>query len=283
MKNILALTDFSEVAEAAVEAAFKLAYRYEAALFIYHDLMPGERVSVTLNDHPQIFLRAEGTKDAMAHVDIWRELSRVYKVPLQFVVTSDELLGETEKLVEEEAIDLIVMGNTGAGGRTDAVWGSSADEIIQTINCPILLVKDRILDCKFDELLFAAGFDEDEQLPFVAALKLLEIGTGSKVHLTAINTPSFFSQPTVVMEQAMLRFGELAAPVPVALHFRQAADVSDGVLEAVTENRPDLLILPHNIRKRILPVFANRELEELIATSTVPLLLMPHEGKLLDA
>ena len=54
MKHILTLTDFSKVAENAVEAAFVFAKQYDADLTIYHNSVDGDLIMYELVGNPEI-------------------------------------------------------------------------------------------------------------------------------------------------------------------------------------------------------------------------------------
>lgn len=50
------------------------------------------------------------------------------------------LVGETKKIIEQEAIDLVVMGTQGATGAGDVLFGTNTIHVIKKAASPILAV-----------------------------------------------------------------------------------------------------------------------------------------------
>jgi nucleotide-binding universal stress UspA family protein len=166
IKNILVPVDFSENSKAAFEYAVAMAEDMGAesvkALYIYDDYMPASPLA-----DPLIIPSGKSEEDLQADLEnfIAREeevLSEVtvkhraqhktqaaYGLPVETIV----MFSETGDY------DLIVMGTTGSKDLSEVWFGSTATNVSQKADCPVLLVpagatykgaKDMIYACDFD-------------------------------------------------------------------------------------------------------------------------------------
>ena len=141
---ILVATDFSECSAAAFQMAKKLARRFGAKVILLHVI--NQRVIEHLSDH----LRVEA--DALlpefrerAQLQLGEFLKRVK--PEQLVVDSLVAVGlpfqEIAVVARDLAVDLVVMGGYGRGGRgpiEKVFFGSTAEKVVRLLPCPVLCV-----------------------------------------------------------------------------------------------------------------------------------------------
>jgi nucleotide-binding universal stress UspA family protein len=144
MNAILVASDFSDCAGAAFQMAQKLARQFGAKLILLHviqqatvqrlaeylkvepdDLLPGLRQQA--QQHLSDFLSRWGT-DGL-------EIESMVAVGLPF----QEIAGMARDL----AVDLIVLGGYGRGGRgpiEEVFFGSTAEKVVRLLPCPVLCV-----------------------------------------------------------------------------------------------------------------------------------------------
>src|SRR6056297_440264 len=110
MKSILTLTDFSDTADHAVEAAFQLAQLYEADLHIYHDFTPDEHINITLGSKPDVVIESANDHKIVDKLKYWNEWSQKLEVFTQVHFSSSDFIAEIENIIEKTKPDLIIMG-----------------------------------------------------------------------------------------------------------------------------------------------------------------------------
>ncbi len=146
IKTILAATDFSSDADAALEMAIEFAKIFDARLELFHayhveipPIYAGFGGDFT---RPEDILGPvrEGAEDAMNKlvesvaargVDVHGRVEMDY--------ASRAILAEADRL----GADLIVMGTRGLKGIEHLVLGSTAEKVIRLAPCPVLTVKTR--------------------------------------------------------------------------------------------------------------------------------------------
>ncbi len=143
-KKILFCTDFSENSVPAKMCATEYAKAFKSELLILHV------VNSRLFGYPRLeekipmdmsLIRKnieEGVSQELDLIakDCQRKVKRV-KVFFRTGAPAEEIA----RAVDEEAIDLIVMGTHGATGLRHFILGSTAENVVRTANCPVLTVR----------------------------------------------------------------------------------------------------------------------------------------------
>jgi universal stress protein A len=145
IRSILAPTDFSTHAKAAVRYAVGLAECFGATLHLIHVLnpvmpvMPDGMIGTAL---PPDYYR---DLEAESHASLMRALDPAWgSVP---TVTEAVLWGETVveiiNYAAEHQISMIVIATHGRTGLSHVLLGSVAERIVREAPCPVLTVRDR--------------------------------------------------------------------------------------------------------------------------------------------
>ncbi len=142
IKKIVCCTDFSENAETAFEAALDMAEKYNAKLFVIHVVPPFVNPLITdtewgTPDEPNqsLILKIE---DRM-HQEYAAKIGE--KVECKFVVLDGHVSTELIKYLEENHIDVAVMGSYGLTGMGLVVFGSVAKRVAHKAPCSVMIVR----------------------------------------------------------------------------------------------------------------------------------------------
>lgn len=131
-KNILFLTDFSEVSESALAYALGVARHYGAQLFPAHASDP-------------IVLAETIAEDVIEEVveNSQKRLNTLVKdndVPTHVLFARGSIEGALPKWIDEHGIDLVVIGTHGRRGLDRFILGSTAEFIFRNATCPVLTI-----------------------------------------------------------------------------------------------------------------------------------------------
>jgi len=272
MKRILSLTDFSELAETGVVTAFELA---KEAVIIYHKLEKDALMSLSLEQSQRLdFLNTPSQADCFER---WKVLAKEKATKAQAIFSADDLLSKVGEIVEQLDIDLIVMGSTGAGGKEAYIWGSNTERVVQSVHCPVLVVKGPMQDFRLDSIVFASSFDQQEKDVLEYALKLIQPEADAMIHLLSIDTSSYFAQTTQVMQAAMKDFVEVAKPWATKRHFYKDASIDSGIRNFMEEVKPDLLIMSNKFNKPLKYAFTGNQAIRMVNHSDFPVLTIDYK------
>lgn len=135
--RIVIPTDFSDVSQRALEYAKSIAKRYDSRLFLLHVtepinlITPPEAAWVDQEGIQQrLEQRLEQAGAELRSQGFWAEA---------FAVTGpvrSEILG----FIEENKVDIIVLGTHGKAGFERFLLGSDAEAILRKVKCPVLLI-----------------------------------------------------------------------------------------------------------------------------------------------
>lgn len=143
-ERILVPTDFSDAAEQAWAKAITFARALGAELVLVHVFVETPLFSETPFNAGKIREVYDSSRAwAEKELEQWaihaREAGARVRTLLRTGAPHHEILGA----VDDQRIDLIVMGTHGRGGVERALLGSVADRVIRLARCPVLSVRAR--------------------------------------------------------------------------------------------------------------------------------------------
>jgi universal stress protein A len=146
-KKILFCTDFSENSIPAKICAIEYATAFKAELLILHVVNSRLLGYPTLEDRIPLdmsVIRKNIEEGVRQELDlIAKECRRKVKHAKAFFRTGAPA-EEIARAVDEESIDLVVMGTHGATGLKHLILGSTAENVVRTANCPVLTVRSAL-------------------------------------------------------------------------------------------------------------------------------------------
>jgi nucleotide-binding universal stress UspA family protein len=174
-ENILFATDFSPAAGVAAPFAAMLAKQYRAKLYALHVRPP----LVNPMTQPATWRgleEAAKTQDEQYRKALANAFTGIQpEVPIR----EGDLWSNLEFTLEENDVDLIVIGTRGRTGIRQFVLGSSAEEIFRRVSCPVLTVGPNALAPELQageisRILFATDFSPESNAAAPYAVSLAE-------------------------------------------------------------------------------------------------------------
>lgn len=276
MKNILVPTDFSACAEHAVEAAAQLAKKFNAIVYLFHN--------VTLPPYLEELSEAEKENDSevlqlMLNADVLlaeakKKFDKSFAYP---IVSRGNLIDNIQEIVKTKSIDMVVMGSHGTSGKNEFFIGSNTQKAVRIVHCPVLVLKEPLKKLDFDKIVYASNFNLDERDSMVAAKNFIKHFLPKEIHLLTIHTSDFFGAPYIIEKAAMDDCSKLFRPFKVRNHIYRDFTVSGGIQNFVTENKPDLLVVSNHNRRPLKRMLAGSNVEMLINHVDVPVLSIDYE------
>jgi len=139
IQNILVATDYSEAAHQALQAAIAIAGNYGSNILLAHasfssNFAAGEGVI------PPEFLVDQLAEDKQQMQDLVADHPGLTKMHVDTVVEYADPVALIERLVQTNAIDLVVVGSQGLSGLERLALGSVAESIVYNITLPVLIM-----------------------------------------------------------------------------------------------------------------------------------------------
>jgi nucleotide-binding universal stress UspA family protein len=144
IKKIAFCTDFSENSNQAFELAFDLAKKYQAKLLLIHVVPPLVFPSPVMEDfiseQANLQFYEDAAQRAMEQIES-TYLSKIADYPNTLIrVLSGHPASEILNFIDQEAIDLVVMGTHGFTGLAHFFLGSTAEKVVRRASCSVLTV-----------------------------------------------------------------------------------------------------------------------------------------------
>ncbi len=142
MKKIVFCTDFSENAEEAFSISLEMAEKFRAKLYIVHVLPPVVNPLLTDTDWVSPY---EPVQSFVSKIE--SQMRREYGerigdgVDYEFVVLDGHISTEILKYLEENQIDIVIMGSYGLSGVGLVVFGSVAKRVAHKAVCSVMIVR----------------------------------------------------------------------------------------------------------------------------------------------
>jgi nucleotide-binding universal stress UspA family protein len=136
LKNILYLTDFSIAARAAAPFAVELARTYGSKIHALHCRPP----IVNPMTPPESWRSAEAAAAAEAEKQKQELRETLHDVSPDIMIMEGSVGENVAWAIEDENIDLLVMGTHGRSGIGKLLLGSVAEEVFRQAHCPVLTV-----------------------------------------------------------------------------------------------------------------------------------------------
>ena len=190
IKNILFLTDFSEPSEVALPFATSIARGYGAKVYALHVFTPDPNVC---GAPAKLAIAAieTGEQHAKARVD-----SQLTGLEHETIVDwSIDLWDAVQRTINENHIDLIVMGTHGRTGVDKFFMGSVAEEIFRRSTVPVLTIGPHVRSSvhaggRFHRILFPTDFTAASEAASPYAISLAQENKAKLVLLHVMRIPN---------------------------------------------------------------------------------------------
>lgn len=273
MNKIIVPIDFSKHSEYALETAAILAKKNNAEIIALHMLEMANNVLIDSNDEQQMqtvfFLKlAEKRFTEFLDKDYLKDLT------VTPVVKHFKVFREVNDVAEEHNADLIVMGSHGSSGLSEIFVGSNTEKVVRYSNIPVLIVKQKPVDLRFETVVFASDFSEEMIKPYVKACQFFE-NSSSNLKLLYVNLPGERFQSSTEMEATVANFLEKADGNLNKLndiHYISDYTVEEGVLNFANIIGGDLIAVPTHGRRGIAHFFSGSIGEDIANHSTLPVI-----------
>lgn len=199
MKKILVPTDFSECAKNAEKYAFFLAQKIDAELVFLHVINTPVDWSKLTKEQEDFFPDAkEAIANSKKRLNELMKSAESYKIKSRKILIFNNTNEKIHRFVEDEHIDLVVMGSHGVYGFKDYILGTNTYSMIRNSKVPVIVVKKLPEILKLEKLVLATNFKEDTGATFRMVENLMEI-LQVKLKVLFVNTPTYFLETNDIM------------------------------------------------------------------------------------
>jgi len=230
MKNILLLSDFSDLSEYAKKLSDKISDNLEATLHVLKIIDVPSVVDVRSDN--EIF--SNGSDISVYELEHELSLKRMpdliknLKSKVKCSVVYGEMLDRITTYIDDNEIELVVMGTNEISGAKEMVSGSLTQQIILNNSVPILSLKCDRGNVDFTDFLITGDFEGKEEMNFDMIRGLQKV-FNSKIHLLTVNTRLKFSTTSESLKK-MAKFVEINNLLNVEYHIHSDETTEEGIV-----------------------------------------------------
>jgi len=274
MKTILVLTDFSKKAENAALYALKLAEKTFANIILYHlyEEVPAVNVpesgSWLIEDYDTY--KKESTRGLLRLKEKLQVSNAAEFKPAisWFNDIGPDLASTCSGLITSQKVDLVVMGARGDNTVSHLLYGSDAYEVINNVNCPVLLVPEDCLYNSLETIVFANDFKQDysEAIRFIADLARLDNAHIVLTHFGPYDNDAF---------KYIDEFKSADPYANVSSHFLPLENFREQLAGFAAKVNASLVVMIHHHKIALDTIFTGSRSKKMLDHKDMPLLVLP--------
>ena len=280
MKKILFPTDFSKTANNAFVYALEMAKFLDAELIVLHvyDLPP-----VSYEGYPSYvsdvyesieLSNFENFKDEVPLLRKIAEEHQLEHIKMSHVLEQGDLVSIIKNLVEDEKINMIVMGTNGASGLKEAFLGSNAGTVIQRVPILSLTVPTT---AKFDAIKkigFTTRFTSKERR---ALLQVIAFAKTIKAKVKCVYVKTLDSD---IKESKIDKWRQDFKKDPVEFFVIQNEDIKGTISDFLKKQDIDILAMLSYKHTFLESLFKKNIVKKMVYDTDVPILAL-HEDNII--
>jgi nucleotide-binding universal stress UspA family protein len=273
MKHILVPTDFSSCAGAAADAAITISQKsHSDILFLHYMSIPTSWLQLD-SGHDKIYPDiTQEVNEATENLKALVARAKDKGVESDFFLAFNESTSNISRYIQEQVIDMVIMGSHGASGVRELFIGSNAQRIVRQSPVPVLIIKNEMSHIENVGLTFVSDFEAESIKPFEQLLNVAEV-LEAKVNLVYFNTPAYFVD-TWEIEQRMESFEFMAGKQLGSIDIINTYVFEDGLVRYTEEQENPIIAMATHGRHGVSRVFYGSVTEKAVNHLSVPVLSM---------
>jgi len=243
MKKILFPTDFSEAADNAFVHALEFAKIVNAELVLLHTFeLPVYDNQFFPENYNVLFDSLQLSefdmfKDEIPKLHAIAEKRNLNHIKMSHRLMDGSLLYNIKKAIEEEHIDFIVMGTSGATGWEAFFLGTNTGNVLTAVDVPVLSVPSDAKFKKIETIGFTTRYRDKDKKALKEVLKIAK-KTHAKVKCLYVKT-----NDSDVSGSTIKQWEEEFAGEPIQFSIIPSDDVHDTILDFILFKDIDILAM----------------------------------------
>lgn len=282
MKRILLPTDFSENAYNAISYAVQLYRDIECEFYILHTYTPATISSGSMMDTHTVLAIYEIEKEtANSNLKALKEKieKTFHNANHTFITISafNLLIPEMKELIEENNINLAIMGTKGATGAKEVFLGTHTMYAIKKLKIPVIAVPSDFKYQKPKDILFPTDYKIKKSNRYLELVRAICEEHNSKLHF--LN--AYYHLPLQEKQKRVKVFLD-AFFIDNAhqFHIEEDEDLIDLIEAFESKNKINFLVMIHNKHSFFENLLFRPVINKMVYHTNVPFLVIPSEERI---
>ena len=274
MINVLLPTDFSDNALNAIHYAEKL-FRNERCTFYLLNTYTPVIYSYDFQMNTGGYLgevsdviKTNSISELKKIKDKFLNVLHTVETISSFNILTDEII----EIVEENDIDLVIMGTKGATGAREVLFGSNTIHVIKRAKCPVLAIPDGYFFEKPSDILFPTDYKVDYTENQLNILKTIAAVYKSKLHVLHVSYSRDLNQEEI---NNKLKLERLLVDFNDTYHNVKDQEITEAINEFQKSTYVQLLMMINNKHSFFENLFFKPVISQIGFHLNVPFLVIP--------
>ena len=276
MRNILIPTDFSANAMNALKYATELFKYDKSRFFIMHayqdEIFENEEL---IKEETLVKITKQVADKSQSNLDkVLKEIKEISPNPrhsYSIISANNMLVDEADKIVDEENIDIIVMGTRGNTNDKKLTFGSYTLQVLRYVQCPVLAIPEYYAGSQPRHILFPTNYLIPYKrrelkllcelaVPYRAIIDMLYVSSSDKLSIRQQNNQNFIKDELCKNE----------------INFKTVKNTSitDAICNYIDKNNVDMLVMVNTRHSFFENIFFQSKLDEITLRIDIPFLAL---------
>lgn len=277
MKRILLPTDFSENAYNAIKYAIQL-YKNEVCEFhLLHTYTPAfVSAGSMIDSYSALTLQKVAQDNAQRRLEeLEANITKEFpnnKHSFICKASFNMLIGEMRNIVEEQAIDVVIMGTQGATGAKEIFLGTHTMYAIKKMKCPILAVPSNFEYESPKEVLFPTDYKLNKTNKYLSMIRELCTIHISRLHILNAYYGTHLTESQIDTKVFLDSYFSDNAHL---FHIAEGTDVLGAVEQFQIKSKISLIVMIHNKHNFLENMLFKPVINQVVYHTNVPFLVIP--------
>lgn len=273
--SIVVPTDFSRKSEIAIRYACEIASNIGGEVHFLNIIE--EPYDFPSRVQEIIEAQKEENEEKLSHMI--RDLHAVDEfriIKMKGVVKTGKMLTTMRQVVKEHDYNLIVIGLGGEADLKKVLYGSITNNLLMTIDIPVLAISKHIDYRELKTMLFATDMRKRD-LKFIKEMRefCFDIGAALKVIHIAEENEELDKETLTAFNKKLKKITKNPGADIIVHH---AASFTEGITEYIGKDKHSLLVMTRYKMKFWEWLLSNSTVKSLAQMTSVPLLMLPADG-----
>ncbi|WP_047414620.1 universal stress protein [Cellulophaga sp. Hel_I_12] len=276
MKRILLPTDFSDNAFEAIRYALLVFKDLKCTFFLLHTYTPPVYQTEYLLGSPGLIglgdVMQETSTNRLEKLKVrlesqYKNTNHTFKIRTAF----NTLVNEVIETTEQEEIDMIIMGTTGATGAKEILFGSNAVHVIKKTKRPIIVVPPNFEYEAPKEILFPTDYEIDYKKEALESLFIIAQQHNSRINVMHVRAGLDLN---TLQKKYKKQLEKLISTMSL-FHEMPDNEVINAINQFQVKNKINLLVMIQNKHTFLERLFIEPVIKKLGFHITVPFMVIP--------
>lgn len=273
MKKILVPTDFSSIANNALEEAIQIGKKSGSEIILLSVVeegssgsvrVTGEIMNKDVQENVYFIKLIEKTKERLAEI-----ITKQSDITIYPEIRMGNPFHSISQIVSEGDVDFIVMGTQGSSGIEELIIGSNTEKVVRHAKCPVLSVHDKS-SYKYSDIVYASSLEDSEE-GMIDLLKEFQRRYNSNIHMVWVNTPNNFQRDKLTKIR-MHQFIKKNTIENCSVNIYNDITEEDGIISFAEEKNADMISMITHGRTGFAHLIAGSIAEDVVNHTKRPVL-----------